>query len=537
MQDSTKPTVTSDLGVDDESFDSYLQNDLEIGRHVHELEKAREQIAKVHQLAQEKGEDVIADALEPHTFFKEDAYIAPENTQHYVGDRKVHEDYEASQRLLQGVDMPGYWICCGESRTFLLDERACSIYGLPHRTPYPEDVVIGCMALSNARRYMRVMLSRDMGDVIFEDVYVTSGPNKGKSYVVYGSVLSRFDDGRVKYCAGFISSVESAFAEIISAEMTGDGFYTWDAVSNRLHFSNSYFKLLGYKEDEYPHTIDDWTNRIVHPDDREIIDVERHILMSPKYGNSFEFCVRVLHKNGNYIWTIGRGIVTKRDPETGFAVGLIGALSDINLVQDNFENIKQLLYTDTLTGLKNRSYFQHQGNRWQEAEHQPVSVIYADVTGLKITNDVLGHADGDVLILAVSELISNEIEQECDMMRLAGDEFLIILPHCSIEESTNLLNRLNQAVIDHNSSPNSMPIFCGFGRATMGEIENDTLHATIERADVRMQAAKDAARIENYSKLKAYLEKKKGRPVSMRDGRRLEYLSEDERKKRSKSSY
>lgn len=537
MQENNKQTIAPKPGVDDESFDSYLKNDLEIGHNMHALDKVREDVSKAHEIAKTRGDTILSHAIDPENFFKDDASKAPENSQHYVGERKVHEDYEASQRLLNGVDMPGYWICSGENRTFLLDERASSIYGLPHKNPFPEDVVVGCMALSNARRYMRVMLSRDMGDVIFEDVYVTSGPNKGKSYVVYGSVLSRFDDGRVKYCAGFISSVESAFAEIISAEMTGDGFYTWDVFSNKLKFSNSYFKLLGYKEEEYPNTIDDWTNNIVHPDDRDIIDVERHILMSPKYGDNFEFCVRMLHKNGNYIWTIGRGVVTQRDPETGVAVRLIGALSDINLVQDNFENIKQLLYTDTLTGLKNRSYFQHQGNRWQSAEYQPVSVIYADVTGLKITNDVLGHADGDVLILAVSELISNEINQECDMMRLAGDEFLIILPNCSNEESIRLLNNLNQAVKNHNNNQSDMPIFCGFGRATMGEIENDTLHATIERADVRMQAAKDASRVENYTKLKAYLEKRKGRPVSMRDGRRLEYLSEDERKKRGKSSY
>ena len=82
---------------------------------------------------------------------------------------------------------------------------------------------------------------------------------------------------------------------------------------------------------------------------------------------------------------------------------------------------------------------------------------------------------------------------------------------------------------EHNKNFGMMPTFVGYGCSTMGEVENDTLHACIERADVRMQAYKDAMRKENYSKLKVYLELRKGRPVSMRDGRRLEYYSKEQR--------
>ena len=51
-----------------------------------------------------------------------------------------------------------------------------------------------------------------------------------------------------------------------------------------------------------------------------------------------------------------------------------------------------------------------------------------------------------------------------------------------------------------------------------------------------MQAYKDAHRKENYAQLKVYLEKRKGRPVSMRDGRRLEYYSQQERDQMHKST-
>ena len=116
-------------------------------------------------------------------------------------------------------------------------------------------------------------------------------------------------------------------------------------------------------------------------------------------------------------------------------------------------------------------------------------------------------------------------------MRLAGDEFLVIMMRCDEEESKAIIRDLNAYVEQHNEIPEVMPVFVGFGRATIGEVQRDSLHACIERADVRMQQAKEEQRESNYAELKKYLEKRKGRPVSMRDGRRLEYMSTEDRKK------
>ena len=51
---------------------------------------------------------------------------------------------------------------------------------------------------------------------------------------------------------------------------------------------------------------------------------------------------------------------------------------------------------------------------------------------------------------------------------------------------------------------------------------------------IRWFLRQERERKDNYIALKAYLERRKGRPVSMRDGRRLNYLSKEERAKRAK---
>lgn len=443
---------------------------------------------------------------------------------------KANVDSAAAAHTYEDRLLPGYWVFDGAKRAFLLDENCTGYFGLENHGEWiDERVILERLAIRSIERFYRVMDTRDWGSIIFEDIKVTLGPHAGKNFVINGSVLSRFADGKVKQATGYITSTSNTFSEFIAHEISGDGFFSWDAATNHLRFSESYCFLLGYDEHEFPHNMEELT-MIVHPDDREIMDIEHHIVESPAYGDSFEFCVRLRHKKGYYIWSIGRGIIVKRDSD-GRAIRLIGTLSDINLVQDNFENIKQLLYTDTLTGLKNRAYFQHHLEQWQEESMQPISVIYADVTGLKITNDVLGHADGDILLLTVTEVLSSVITRPCDIMRLAGDEFLVIMMRCDEEESKAIIRDLNAYVEQHNEIPEVMPVFVGFGRATIGEVQRDSLHACIERADVRMQQAKEEQRESNYAELKKYLEKRKGRPVSMRDGRRLEYMSTEDRKK------
>lgn len=428
----------------------------------------------------------------------------------------------------QAADLDlGYWIFNGATRSFLLDAVCATFFGLPEGTWLTEAQVLERLTIDSIERYYRVMDSHDMGNIIFEDVRFIMGPHSGESFVINGSVLSRFPDGKVCHATGYLASTRSTYADFIAHELAGDVLYSWDSLTERLTFSESCSYLLGYEEKELPQELPGWAV-LLHPDDRETLDVGMQVLITPAYGDNFEYCVRLRHKNGNYIWVIGYSVVVSRDHE-GRALRMIGTLSDINLVQDNFENIKQMLYTDTLTGLHNRYYFQHNMTRWQDSLSQPLSVIYADVTGLKITNDVLGHADGDILLLSVTEVLTTVVTRTREIMRLAGDEFLVVMPRCAQSELQAIVAQLNAFVVNHNRIPDVMPVFVGFGGATLGEVERDNLKMCIERADVRMQQAKEQQREHNYAQLKAYLEKRKGRPVSMRDGRRLSYMTPQER--------
>lgn len=154
------------------------------------------------------------------------------------------------------------------------------------------------------------------------------------------------------------------------------------------------------------------------------------------------------------------------------------------------------------------------------------------------------------------------ISSGLDILRLVGDEFLVILPNCPMQKAQEIAEHIKKVRDAHNAyheqhtpiEERSVPVYFGVGVASYNDtlpaeapekrgpkqaksaIANagekapkDNIKQIIARADARMQADKEAYRIQNYSLLKEYFEEKKGRTISMRDDRRYSYLSKDER--------
>lgn len=73
------------------------------------------------------------------------------------------------------------------------------------------------------------------------------------------------------------------------------------------------------------------------------------------------------------------------------------------------EEIKYLSFHDSLTGLYNRRYFDIEFDRLNTPRNHPISIITADINGLKITNDVFGHSVGDHLIQKAAKYSNQDV--------------------------------------------------------------------------------------------------------------------------------
>ena len=76
------------------------------------------------------------------------------------------------------------------------------------------------------------------------------------------------------------------------------------------------------------------------------------------------------------------------------------------------KEIRYLAYHDKLTGLYNRGFFEEEVQRIDVQRSLPISIIIADLNGLKLTNDVFGHLVGDKLLKSLSDILKRICSKE-----------------------------------------------------------------------------------------------------------------------------
>ncbi|OGO89884.1 MAG: hypothetical protein A2Y17_01100 [Clostridiales bacterium GWF2_38_85] len=106
--------------------------------------------------------------------------------------------------------------------------------------------------------------------------------------------------------------------------------------------------------------------------------------------------------------------------------------------------IEYLSYHDSLTGLHNRRYFEELLNSDKIESKLPISVVMCDVNGLKLINDIFGHAHGDMLLKSMAEILNVNCRIGDVAARWGGDEFVMLLPSTDNETAKKLIARIKE---------------------------------------------------------------------------------------------
>lgn len=110
------------------------------------------------------------------------------------------------------------------------------------------------------------------------------------------------------------------------------------------------------------------------------------------------------------------------------------------------------LYCDSLTGLGNRLSYEHYSQSIDHKKLNRIFAVYIDLDGLKSINDQYGHCEGDEAIKAFANLliVSFPLRQN-KIIRLGGDEFLILLEEQQREKVAAYIQNLTELVEEYNS--------------------------------------------------------------------------------------
>jgi len=160
-----------------------------------------------------------------------------------------------------------------------------------------------------------------------------------------------------------------------------------------------------------------------------------------------------LDRDDGMLWNIAFSIDSVYNDDKMF-LGKVITIVDISEIKRREKEILYLSYHDVLTGLYNRSYLEETIQRLDTPRQVPFSVIMGDVNGLKMTNDVFGHDEGDNLLRNVSKILKNISRSEDIVGRWGGDEFVILLPKTSEEEVHMITKRIIRAFEDIDDSYN-----------------------------------------------------------------------------------
>jgi diguanylate cyclase (GGDEF)-like protein len=173
--------------------------------------------------------------------------------------------------------------------------------------------------------------------------------------------------------------------------------------------------------------------------------------------------------------------------ETTWGRALV-SLIDITARKKAEAYLKYLGTHDVLTGIYNRAFFEEERARFERSRQYPVSIIIADLNGLKPANDQFGHDAGDALLRRAAEVFKASFRAEDIIARIGGDEFAILMPNTDALSAERALGRVSHMIDINNKFYQGVPLSLSLGAGT-GQ-KGDSLETIQRQADDRMYEQK-----------------------------------------------
>ncbi|GAC1627906.1 MAG: hypothetical protein NVS4B5_19250 [Vulcanimicrobiaceae bacterium] len=169
-------------------------------------------------------------------------------------------------------------------------------------------------------------------------------------------------------------------------------------------------------------------------------------------------------------------------------------VTDITERKRNEQVIQLLATTDSLTGLVNRHEFSRILSKEMARTKRygpPLSLVMYDIDYFKRVNDSFGHAVGDYVLQAVTEVIKNCVRATDIVGRWGGEEFMVLMPHSDLAGAMTAADKLRNALADHRYDTVGR-ITASFGVTQF--VPHEDTNALLKRADDALYHAKERGR-------------------------------------------
>ena len=157
---------------------------------------------------------------------------------------------------------------------------------------------------------------------------------------------------------------------------------------------------------------------------------------------------------------------------------------------NSYNELEIISNTDALTGVFNRKKFIEYSSIFiSEAKRYNTifSVLVIDLNKFKYINDNYGHDIGDEVLILFTKIVSNIIRQSDYFFRTGGDEFILLLPNTTINESKNIIEKIKKALDLEAYKKDEVHFYisASFGVSEFN-IDGDNINTLVKVADERM---------------------------------------------------
>lgn len=122
-----------------------------------------------------------------------------------------------------------------------------------------------------------------------------------------------------------------------------------------------------------------------------------------------------------------------------------------SILRSKNAKLSEYAYTDPLTGLLNRRSMYNclkECHDKARRNKEPFSVVMSDIDDFKLVNDSHGHSSGDTVLKTISDIYTENAPEGASVCRWGGEEILILLPDCELEQAAEIADKLRKLVED-----------------------------------------------------------------------------------------
>jgi diguanylate cyclase (GGDEF)-like protein/PAS domain S-box-containing protein len=251
------------------------------------------------------------------------------------------------------------------------------------------------------------------------------------------------------------------------AQNLREGIYITDKRGNILDANPAFLEIFGVAslEDLRSFRAEDL---LVDPS-RRVFELE----LLEREGAVREFEFEIIRPDGQRRTVLDTTFVG-RDDEANETM-YYGILVDITRRKELEQQLREQSMRDALTGCYNRRYLFELGERLTAHDDATWGCIYIDIDHFKLYNDLQGHERGDRMLVEVTRFLNRQVRSDEPVIRLGGDEFLVVFTGAAAARTEQIASRLRDAALSQS------PVSFSLGWAVRAQGER--FERTINRAD------------------------------------------------------